>query len=96
MTLELKRTKDPEELGDSIAALEMECGSLIDEKQKIAAIGQTTRQYYSDVIQNETLRITWTGQTLMAENLIEAMSKNWRIGSGIAGTAEEFDDSEPH
>ena len=96
MSLKLKRTEDPEDLGDSIAALETEYGSSIDEKQKIAAIVKTAGQYYSDVIQNETARITGTGGIVTAEDLIEAMSTNWRIGGGSARTAKEYDDSEPN
>jgi len=96
MSLKLKRTEDPEDLGDSIAALETEYGSPIDKKQKIAAIVKTAGQYYSDVIQNETVHITGTGGTVTAEDLIEAMGTNWRIGGRITGTAKEFDDSEPN
>ena len=66
MSLKLKRTEDPEDLGDSIAALETEYGSSIDEKQKIAAIVKIAGQYYSDVIQNETVHITGTGGTVTA------------------------------
>jgi len=95
MSLKLKRTEDPEDLGDSIAALETEYGSSIDEKQKIAAIVKTAGLYYSDVIQNETARITGTGGIVTAEDLIEAMGTNWRISGGNAGKAKEFDDSEP-
>ena len=95
MSLKLKRTEDLEDLGDSIAALETEYRSSIDEKQKIASIVKTNGLYYSDVIQNETARITGTGGTVSTKDLIKAMSTNWRISGGIAGTAKEFDGSEP-
>ena len=86
MSLELKRTKDLEDLGDSIAALETEYGSPIDEKQMIAAIVKTAGQYYRGVIQNETECITGTGGTVTADDLIKTMSTNWRIGGGNAHT----------
>ena len=95
MSLKLKRTEDPEDLGDSIAALETEYGSPIDEKQKIAAIVKTAGHYYRDAIQNETARINATGGAVTAEDLIEAMSENWRIGGGTSTTSKEVDDSEP-
>ena len=50
ISLKLKRTKDPEDLGDSIVTLETEYGSSIDEKQKIAAIVKINGLYYSVVI----------------------------------------------
>jgi len=49
------------------------------------------------VIQNETNRITATGGTVTADDLIEVMSKNWRISSGCKGTssAKHIYDGEP-
>jgi len=95
MSLKLKRTEDPEDLGDTIPALKTDYGSPIDEKQKIAAIVKTAGHYYRDVIQNETARINATGGAVTAEDLIEAMSENWRIGGGTSTTSKEVDDSEP-
>ena len=46
MSLKLKKTVNPEELGDSIAALESEYRSPIQENQKVKIAGW----YYSDVI----------------------------------------------
>ena len=56
---------------------------------------KTAGHYYCDVIQNETARINATGGAVTAEDLIEAMSENWRIGGGTSTTSKEVDDSEP-
>ena len=41
ISLKLKRSKDPEDLGDSMPVLQMAYESSIDKKQKIAAIVKT-------------------------------------------------------
>lgn len=86
MSLELKRTQDPESLGDEIAAIETAFRVPMDEKQKIAAVVNASGEQYADTILMATNK---AGSSVTAEDLIDAMGEKWRITSGSKETEEQ-------
>ena len=53
MALKLKKSQDPEELGDEMAVLESNYGSILAEKEKIAAVVNAAGAQYATVIRLE-------------------------------------------
>ena len=91
--LKLRNNQDPEELGDSIAALETRFGCDLAEKEKVAAVMKAATGMYADVILQETKRAGNAGEDVTADNLIDVMSERFRITNGGGERLNNNDDN---
>ena len=87
MKLKLGKDQDPDELGNEIAALESQYGSILAEKEKVAAVVNAAGAIYADTILQEAKNLDAKGETTTADALIEAMSERFRISCG--GNSDE-------
>ena len=82
MGLNLKKDRDPEDLGDWIAEIETAYRCVVDDKQKVAAIVNAAGMHYAAVISGESKRIEAAGNDVTCEDLIDAMSEAFRVSGG--------------
>ena len=87
MKLKLGKDQDPDELGNEIAALESQYGSILAEKEKVVAVVNAVGAIYADTILQEATNLDAKGEVTTADALIEAMSERFRIGGG--GNSDE-------
>ena len=85
--LKLGKNYNPEDLEEDIAPIKNDYRCQIDKKIRKALVVKAAGKYYANVIRNETLR---KGSSMTAEDLIETMSKTYRIADG--GDKEDSDD----
>ena len=78
LSLELKTKEDPDYFVTAVAGLEIQYKHNLYEDDNTAAIVSATGPEYTMTILSKTRRLESDG-TLMFDNLIEALTQNWRL-----------------